>query len=47
MIWMIKMNLCNICLSEKVKGEVDKLTLCGDCLKKVEKYWNESEVKRY
>ena len=39
--------ICNICLSEKVRGEVDKLVLCEDCLKKIEKYWDESEVKRY
>ncbi len=41
------MILCNICLSEKVKGKVDELTLCADCLKKIEKYWDESEVKRF
>ena len=39
--------ICNICLSEKVRGEVDKLTLCADCLKKIEKCWDESEVKRF
>ena len=38
---------CNICLSEKVRGEIGKLILCADCLKKVEKYWDETEVKRY
>ena len=41
------MIFCNICLSEKVRGEVDKLTLCADCLKKIEKCWDESEVKRF
>ena len=41
------MMICNICLSEKVRGEIGKLTLCADCLKKIEKYWDETEVKRY
>ena len=43
---MINM-MCNICLSEKVKGEIDRLKLCAECLKKIEKYWDETEVKRY
>jgi len=39
--------ICHICLSEKVRGQIDKLQLCAECLKKVSKYWNENEVKRY
>ena len=38
---------CNICLSEKVRGEVDKLKLCNECMKKIERYWDETEVKKY
>ena len=38
---------CHICLSEKVKGEVDRLKLCGDCLNKIKEYWDETKVKRY
>ena len=41
------MMICNVCLSEKVRGEIDRLKLCEDCLKKIEKYWDENEVKRY
>lgn len=39
--------ICHICLSEKVKGKVDKLELCDDCIKKVAKYWEDTDVKRY
>ena len=39
--------ICSICLSEKVRGEIGDLTLCVDCLEKIEKYWDENEVKRY
>ena len=39
--------MCDICLSEKVRGEIDRLKLCADCLKKIEKYWDEDEVKKY
>ena len=39
--------ICNICLSEDIAGEVDRLHLCKDCLKKVRKYWEKSNVKEY
>ena len=41
--------ICNICLSEDLKGagEVDRLHLCKDCLNKVKKYWDDSDVKEY
>ena len=38
---------CHICLSEKVRGEIDELKLCNECMKKIERYWDETEVKRY
>ena len=38
---------CHICLSEKVRGEINELKLCADCLKKIEKYWDSNDVKRY
>jgi len=38
---------CHICLSEKVKGEIDQLKLCSDCMKKIEKYWDKDDVNRY
>ena len=41
------MMFCYVCLSEKVRGEIGNLILCGECLKKIEKYWDETEVKRY
>ena len=45
---MVGKNLaCNICLSEEVKGEVDRLILCNKCMKKVSKYWDKNEVKKY
>jgi len=39
--------ICHICLSEKVRGQIDKLQLCDKCLEKVAKYWDEKDVKRY
>jgi hypothetical protein len=39
--------ICNICLSETVEGEVDKLMLCSKCLKRVQKYWESKDVKKY
>ena len=38
---------CHICLSEKVRGQIEELQLCEDCLKKVAKYWDKEDVKRY
>ncbi len=39
--------ICHVCLSEKVKGKVDRLELCDECMKKIAKYWDEKDVKRY
>ena len=39
--------ICHICLSEKVRGQIDELQLCDKCLDKVAKYWDEKDVKRY
>ena len=41
------MMFCNVCLSEKVRGEIGNLRLCRECIKKIEKYWDETEVKKY
>ena len=38
---------CHVCLSEKVRGEIDQLVLCDECLKKIEKHWDSDEIKRY
>ena len=38
---------CHVCLSEKVRGEINELKLCADCLKKIEKCWDSNDVKRY
>lgn len=38
---------CHICLSEKVRGEVGRLKLCAECMDKIGKYWDETEVKKY
>lgn len=38
---------CMICLKESVRGEIDRLKLCKECLIKIGKYWNENEVKKY
>ena len=39
--------ICHVCLSENVKGKVDRLELCDECMKKIAKYWDEKDVKRY
>ena len=38
---------CHVCLSEKVRGEIDQLVLCDECIKKIEKYWDKDDVNRY
>ena len=39
--------ICNICLKESVKGKIDKLELCSECLNKIAKYWDKKDVKRF
>ena len=37
--------ICHICLSEKVRGQIDELQLCDKCLDKVAEYWDEKDVQ--
>lgn len=36
---------CNICLADDVDSIVDRLQVCKKCLKKIRKYWDETDVK--
>ena len=37
--------ICNVCLSEKVTTQLDRLILCKDCTEKVREYYDKGEIK--